>query len=431
MGSQGQEQRARDEIKARLTRLRKDAERQRGGRTYTWSELADLVNAKIRSHDGAMAAARGELPSQSSVEDRETVSAQQIGFWFRDGKRAKHIYQLWALVLVLHEDAGLRVPTSAYTDWKGLWDQAQGEPVKAGRKTAPTAGSGAPDSLPPSGGLSMRRQLQWGALLGVVVIGGAVLGLTNPWHWQWLGADSAASSSELGRTYDPNSPVVVQGVHADREGLHFVVAEKLSLSRDELRVLSQEATRSPGANQKRFEAQHDGIPQDFANLVMTVSTNLDQPVTITGLRAIKECADPFDGTYFDEYTQGGSTPNVEIGIDLDKPDAQAQYLDEHGHPTGPLFFRKQNVQLKPGDSTTLSIAVFTAKYGCSFKLEITVDTPTGPVTQVIDNNGKPFKVTAKAAPKKDGFPLSGYQAAYVQQVGYVWQAVDPNTFRGR
>ncbi len=423
----GQGQRARDDIKVRLGQLRRDAEKYRG-RSFTWGELAGLVNRTILDHDAIKASARGELPSASSSAVREQVTGPQIGFWVRDGKVAKHFYQLWALVLVLSKEAGLATPN--VEGWYKLWDQAQGEPAA----TEPTVSVPTVPTDPESPRAHTRRPLWiWGALFGVVLIGGAAaVGVTNPWGWRWLGgAESNTSGSELARTYDPNSPVTIEGIHAEREGLHFVVEEQLALTKDELRTLSQEATRSPGSNQKRFETQYHAVPQDFANLTMTVSTNLDRPVTITRMRALKECGDPFNGSYFDEYSQGSSSANVEIGFDLDEQDSQARYLDAHGRPTGPSFFQKENVQLKPGDSTTLSIAAFTAKYGCSFKIEITVDAPTGSVTQIVDDSGEPFKVTAKAPAAKDGFPLSGYRAAYVQQVGYFWQRVDPTTFRGR
>ncbi|MFD5177858.1 hypothetical protein ACFWM1_18760 [Nocardia sp. NPDC058379] len=429
MVPKGQDQRARDEIRSRLEQLREEAEQFRG-RNYTWGDLADAVNKTILSHDQTMADARGELPSESSVNDRELVSGQQIGFWVRSGKVAKHFYQLWALVLVLSRDAGLPGPKAA--EWKKLWKQARGEPAAAEQTAAAVVPAEIAAATTNRSGRNAGRLWPLGAMVGVVLIGSvATIGVANPWDWQWLEGGPNATASELARTYDPNSPVTVEGVHADREGLNFVVEDQLTLTKDDLRTLSQEATRSPGSNQKRFETQYRGIPQDFANLTMTVSTNLDRPVTITGMRALKECAEPFNGSYFEEYTQGSSSPNVEMGINLDDPDAQARQLDAQGKPTGPAFFQKANVQLKPGDSTTLSIAAFTAKYGCSFKIEITVDAPTGSATQVIDNNGEPFKVTAKAPPTKDSFPLSGYRAAYVQQVGYVWQRVDPPTYRGR
>ncbi|MFD7847957.1 hypothetical protein ACFV4K_34145 [Nocardia sp. NPDC059764] len=400
----------REEISARLTELRSKAESHRGGREYTWDKLTAAVNDKIREGSDLDAAGRGQLPSKST-EVREPVNKGAVGNWIRRGDPATHFYQLWALVLVLHADAGSKPPLTKYVEWETLWKQARNTPRPSTLQTDMRSGR--------FGG----QARVWMAVAGVVALVGAGL-------IYWLNTDSA-SSSPLARTYDPHSPVVVQGIRTTRDSLDFVLADKLTLGTEDLRTLSEEATRGTGANQARFDQQHDTIPLTYNTVIMTVSTNLDQPVTITGLRALKECTDPFGGTFFSEYSQGGSTPNVKLGIDLDSPDPQARYTDEHMAPTGPPFFTKENIQLKPGDSTTLSLEAVTKKYGCSFKLELTVDTPTGQVTQIVDHSGKPFKVTAKAEPKKPSFPLSGYQAAYVQQIGYVWQTVNPSEYRGR
>lgn len=57
--------------------------------------------------------------------------------------------------------------------------------------------------------------------------------------------------------------------------------------------------------------------------------------------------------------------------------------------------------------------------------------PNGTFYQDIDNDGKPFAVTALAAPVKDGAPFSGYDAAYVQDGSNNWQQVDPGSCGNR
>ncbi|MFT4398042.1 hypothetical protein ACLTEW_24265 [Gordonia lacunae] len=210
-----------------------------------------------------------------------------------------------------------------------------------------------------------------------------------------------------------------------------MIEEPRTLTKTELRAFNDQTTGNRTGSHLQSQLELGGVPQDFTTVVMTLATNLVEPVTVIDIRPIKECAEPFNGTYFQVYRQGsGANPNVKLGVDLDNPDPHAQQLDDQGLLTDSVYFADNNVVLKPREPITFSVAALTRRYGCSFKFEVLVATPAGTVTQVVDNSGEPFRVTAKAPPKDPLFPLSGYSVAYVQGAGNVWRAVDPGTYRG-
>jgi hypothetical protein len=165
---------------------------------------------------------------------------------------------------------------------------------------------------------------------------------------------------------------------------------------------------------------------------ITLHGNSQKKVRITDIKAIKECQKPFDGTYLVGYTQGAPEDTIKLGINLDAPEPIVQemvWTAAHGfEPVGESYFLLKTIAIAPGESLTLTIGARTDRYACTFTLRMFVATSAGTVYQDIDNHGKPFGVTAKAAPSKADLPLSGYRAAYVQNPSLGWHEVDPGSY---
>ncbi|MFF2397430.1 hypothetical protein [Nocardia sp. NPDC058114] len=249
---------------------------------------------------------------------------------------------------------------------------------------------------------------------GVLVAGAAAVWFLFGWESRPDGSAFVVQSV----TGPPGSP------SGDRT---FVLEDRRKLSSSELDAIN--SVSNAGGRQALVEVVPGGVPEDVATIVMTVSTERSEEVRITGIRALKECGTPFDGTYFDGYSQGNVDANVEIGMNLDSPEALAQPIIAK-RPAGEPFFKKNSLPLTAGKSTTLTIGAFTSRHGCSFRLEVKVTASDGESTYVVDDHGQPFKVTSKVA-VAGKFPLAGYQAAYMQDETYGWQSVDPSTFEGR
>ena len=116
-------------------------------------------------------------------------------------------------------------------------------------------------------------------------------------------------------------------------------------------------------------------------------------VTISDLQVVRHCQAPLAGTLFLSPSQG-LNGTIGIGFDLDSPIYYARKYDYGLH--GGDFFRDNVVTLAPGEAQTFDIAVRTSQHYCQFTFQMTVATPNGMVTENIDDNGRPFELTAKA-----------------------------------
>jgi hypothetical protein len=88
-------------------------------------------------------------------------------------------------------------------------------------------------------------------------------------------------------------------------------------------------------------------------------------------------------------------------FDLDEPISYAQDADN-----GDGYFKDHVVTLAPGEVQT-------------FSFQMTVATPDGPVTEDINDNGKPFELTAIADEEDNStFAFPGYS--------YVYDGPNPN-----
>jgi hypothetical protein len=165
---------------------------------------------------------------------------------------------------------------------------------------------------------------------------------------------------------------------------------------------------------------------------ITVVGNGGGTVTVVGMQVVKRCQAPLTGSLVVNGQQGGND-TIELLFDLDSPVNNAQDVN------GQDYFESRDVTLAPGEVQTFSVRVRTYLHYCQFTFQLTIATPDGQVTETIDDNGKPFELTAIADGSAQA-PYSRYTALYVGGLDAKYNptlndpsghfvAVDPKTFR--
>ncbi|MCF6468524.1 hypothetical protein FAF44_09005 [Nonomuraea sp. MG754425] len=139
-------------------------------------------------------------------------------------------------------------------------------------------------------------------------------------------------------------------------------------------------------------------------------------VRITGMTAITECGPPLRGTLF--YSPpAGEEASAPIGFDLDEPEPKAQRIPDEGDWEKDYFARR-TISLAHNETIALRLETVTAEHYCEYTFQMQVATATGAVTQVIDNAGKPFAVSALLRNNAKGdLAFKDYQQLYVGGVG--------------
>ena len=409
-----------------------DQAKSNGGDSFPLSKVADLATERWQRswHTKQMAAGRSYPPASEAPE----VTRQQIKGWLQ-GAKPKSFDGLLFTVAVLHDRAGnspldAKLGAQEYEpEWRKLYNAIPDN--KNSRMHAPV-----PVLRPASGPTAGHPSRRWAtpafratAVLIVVAAVVVVFAVVRDG-----GEDNASYQPPSGSAVDgpPRSaapgeePVRVLGVTVPAaldDGTEFATELPLELSEPEL--LELDRIQGDTIALTEWRTTRDLIPVGYAAVTMVLSSGGSEAVTVTNIEAIKKCQDPVAGTYLKEYTQGGAEPNVMIGIDLDKPNAVAREIVDN-EPKGAAFFQRGTIPLERDNRTTVTLGAFTKRSGCEFTVRVTSSTSAGSFTQMIDNDGRPFKVTAVAAGTPE-HPLSGYSDAYVQS-GLKWVRVDPSVY---
>lgn len=233
-------------------------------------------------------------------------------------------------------------------------------------------------------------------------------------------------------------PVLVSGITPMRTNeatRDFALPRPLRMSVAQLATFNK-TVQLHSSEYSPWLAEHDGTAVDFGTTRFTVRGNARETVRIADMQVVKDCDAPLDGAYFRGYSQGSGDP-LRIGFDLDAIDPVARQLaftsGKGLFATDDHYFDIKTVTLAPGEQETFVVGAFTKMHSCTFRIRIFVATGAGTFYQDIDQNGRPFRVTAKAPPANGGAPLSGYRSAYVylvpDNVHGSWQRVEPATFR--
>jgi hypothetical protein len=102
------------------------------------------------------------------------------------------------------------------------------------------------------------------------------------------------------------------------------------------------------------------------------------------------------------------TEKGKIEFNLDSPDSRARTLDDHNNPTRQHFFDEKQVNLNRDEPSAFSASVVTANCDCDFVFD--VHFPNGQ-TQVIDDSGKPWTISAIAPNYRASYQFHIYTPA--------------------
>jgi hypothetical protein len=265
------------------------------------------------------------------------------------------------------------------------------------------------------------------AAVVVVAVGAGVTGaiLFNGNH----NSGHPAPSTNVVPASTTSPPVLVEHVSPISSNINthdFVLPDPLSLSPTDL-----SGFKDIYRDSHRYESwftEHKGAALGMGVITVALRGNADDKVQIVNVKVMKNCAKPYDGTYFRGYSQG-SGDTVKVAFDLDSPSPVAQemaWTSTKGlFPTGNEFFSVRDFTLNPGETQTRVVGAYTKQYSCTFTLQLIVATPDGTFSEDISDGGKPFAVTA-VAPSGDK-TLAGYHNVYVYNEGITWEAADPKT----
>jgi hypothetical protein len=289
-------------------------------------------------------------------------------------------------------------------------------------------------------------------ILGVVTVAIAALGIVVSLVVASKGSDSraagVASSNAVGRrqpdlTPRPASPasppVLVESItqiQSESGDGSFALPDPLVMDASALADFNNHIVTGSTSYSTWFR-RHRGAAVNFGITAITLRGNANETVRLADLRLDKSCHRPLAGTFFRGYAQGsGNTVRMGFNLDTLNPDPQTMALTgARGlFPLGEDYFAGKTIQLAPGELMTLSIGAFTKLYDCTFKFRLFVATSHGELYETIDDNGRPFRVTAMARPSNPGHPLSGYEAAFAltpdDRGSTRWESMDPTTYRG-
>jgi hypothetical protein len=227
----------------------------------------------------------------------------------------------------------------------------------------------------------------------------------------------------------PVNVVSISVERSDNQGGTYVFANKVQLSSEELKALNE--TRTDPARYDSWFRSRGGVDPGLSIVKVVLEGNRDHPVRITSMRPIKHCQAPLLGTIFDS-PPGGEDASVAIGFDLDSTRSIAQVITDFGEWQGD-YFAKYTVSLKPGEQQTFQIRSKTSRQYCEYTLELTIIDEGKTVTQPLNNDGKPFRVTALVFDESsDRIEYGRYQAAYIGGVltpNGEFTQIDPSAYK--
>jgi hypothetical protein len=230
-------------------------------------------------------------------------------------------------------------------------------------------------------------------------------------------------------------PVHVDSIAYERDGTgksdgwSYIFPQKLQMSTDDLAALNKLGGNGPAYED--WMLNKGAVNPDDASIQLLLRNKTNSPITITDVQLVKQCREPLTGTLFYEPEQG-SPGDTYLTFNLDN-----QFSIAKDGATGASYFTGQaahTIQLVPNETSTLLIDATTKQQYCEFHLNLIIDPSdsSSPVRELVDNNGKPFEVTA--IPDSGQRPtFSYYQAVYAVDKapdGLGFGAADPVTYNG-
>jgi hypothetical protein len=152
------------------------------------------------------------------------------------------------------------------------------------------------------------------------------------------------------------------------------------------------------------------VPVGGRTDLLTIEGNSSKPIEINGLQVEKKCTPPLSGPLFDN-PNAGSDSNILLSLNLDEAIPTAKGIEADGS-TSPSYFTRHTISLKHGERGKILISASTENYYCEYTLKLKITAGDTSLTQVIKDNGKPFKITAFRNSDEE-HPYKPYSRAYV------------------
>ncbi|WP_034264166.1 trypsin-like peptidase domain-containing protein [Actinospica robiniae] len=309
-----------------------------------------------------------------------------------------------------------------------LRDAAWAARTEALRDLGERVGAGTPKLSKPIGRQVKPRTAVLVLIIAIALVAGLAFALRPSWdgHAATGVTNPAASPIAAPSNALPLSVQNVADIESSLGDGSFALGAALPMSISQLQTFNTVTVANSG---KYGPWYHDmnGAAIDFGYTTMDLRNTTNAQVSVTGMSVLKSCSAPLKGTLFSGYTQG-TGDNVEIAFNLDGPNPMSQDMFS-SEPLGTNYFAAHTITLDPGESRGLTVGAYTKQYSCTFTLRVFVSTARGPFWQDIDDNGRPFRVTAMPPTRSVNAPYAGYQVVYVsRQQRPAWTQVDPATY---
>ncbi|MEV0223799.1 hypothetical protein [Streptomyces sp. NPDC050704] len=196
--------------------------------------------------------------------------------------------------------------------------------------------------------------------------------------------------------FGPDFSVSTDTMLLDDEGTSMVTRGDYRPSREVLRFMS----RPGAAATEEFGdviRSNGGVKVQDVTLRITLTGHRNQGINILDIRPhIVKREAPWSGTYFRSPSEAGS-PTMSMMFDMDRPFPVAREVEFNGGESpvpGKPFFSQRTITLRDNEQQVVLVRVTTARYYVAFKLDVTYMLGHEEKKTVIDDDGKPFQVSA-------------------------------------
>jgi hypothetical protein len=274
-----------------------------------------------------------------------------------------------------------------------------------------------------------------------VVIIGLVIAAVGAAAAAWPSIRHILEDSQQANTQQPglqaqpapakNPPVLltaVTGLDSSVGGGDLALPTDTPLNATDLEALKERASNRD--HYSEWAIQRNAAAISPAHSSITVMGNWDQEVNIRSMEVVKVCAPPVPGTYL-RVASEGSGEAARIGLDLDSPEpAPREVVFGAGGPliTQDDYFSRHTLTLQKGETTTLSVWVFSSHLKCSFQLSILVASASGVYRVEVP---QPSHFPNSVTPGISSVGVRGFKRAYKEEFvegsgSYDWLQLDPS-----
>ncbi|WP_405096218.1 hypothetical protein [Micromonospora sp. NBC_01412] len=142
---------------------------------------------------------------------------------------------------------------------------------------------------------------------------------------------------------------------------------------------------------------HGGVEAGVSTVELELEGNRVKDVRLTNIAIRPNCHEPLTGALFDNPPEG-SAETVQIGYDLDRDPVFAQESKTNDGDLRPQltgnYFADRKYVLKLGEQATFRLSAVTSRRYCEYAFELEYIADGKPESMTVDNQGKPFRVTA-------------------------------------